>query len=235
MPKLVDNQLTTFRIHSRYPQWLLWPLVFLFLCLVLYAMERYLHWWTLTEVLPEITEVDSFGVVHQSTDYTCVPAAMTTLLRQQGVDADQRKVADLLGTTIFGTYPWCIPPAGEAFGFTVRAERLTFRDLASSPDPILIYNKFKGSLHVTYVPPGRLSDKLASVIFADAPGPFLPVMDPVDGLVIMDHTGYERYFGNDEPKDAYRFTRPDKPIATVDLDKFVLSGNVPGVMVGQNP
>ncbi|HYE79159.1 MAG TPA: hypothetical protein VEI97_14345 [bacterium] len=231
-PRLIDNRLTTFKIESRLPQWVVWPLVLGFLGLVLFAVEQYLHHYTITQVVPEITEVDHFGVVKQSTDFTCVPAALTTLLRHQGVAAEQREVTDRLGTTIFGTYPWMIPKVGRSYGFRITREKLGFHDLYRCEDPLLLYNHFNEGLHVSYVPPGRLPPDVATTVFAGLTAPLLPVMDPVDGLVLMDEVGFAGYFDSAEPKTVYRFVHPEREPRSLDLVKVFISGNSPLLKVG---
>lgn len=231
-PRLIDNRLTTFKIVSRYPQWMLWPLIALFLICVLAAVEQYLHYYTLTQVIPAETEVDANGVVKQSTDFTCVPASLTTLLRHQGIEADQREVTGHLGTTIFGTYPWMISRAGKRYGFQMSLERLDFEELYRSPDPLLLHNKFSEGLHVSYIPPGRLPAEIEANIFGGVISPLLPVMDPVDGLVLMDESGFAEYFDGAEPKSVYRFHREGIDPTQIDLVKVFQSGNSPLVKVG---
>ncbi|MCG3150996.1 MAG: hypothetical protein GEEBNDBF_00262 [bacterium] len=229
--KLVDNQLTTFRIESRHPQWRLWGMILVWLLLVMFGVERYLHWYTLTQVIPEYTEVDEFGVVHQSTDFTCVPAAFTTLLRQQGVEAEQRSVTAALGTTVFGTYPWMIPRVGRQFGYQVTQEKLDFAALCATEDPLLLHNHFTEGFHVSYVPPGRLSPDLARRLFGGKSGPFLPVMDPVDGLVLMDEAGFVDYFDSGGKKSVYRFRSTGQAPRPLNIDAVLLSGRIPLIKV----
>lgn len=229
--KIIDNELTTFKIESRHPQWRLWTMATCWLLLVMFGVERYLHWYTITQVVPSYTEVDEFGIVHQSTDFTCVPAAFTTLLRQQGVEAEQREVTDLLGTTVFGTWPIMIPRVGKHYGYRVTHERLTFEELAASEEPMLLHNHFTEGFHVSYIPPGRMSPKLAGTLFPNHPGPLLPVMDPIDGLVLLDKKGFGAYFDGGDAKEVYRFFATGQKPRPYALDQMMLSGNMPLIKV----
>lgn len=230
--RLVDNQLTTFRIESRHPQWRLWLLLTTWLLLVMAGVERYLHWYTLNAIIPAYTEVDAHGIVHQSTDFTCVPAALTTLLRQQGIKAEQREVTQRLGTTVFGTWPEMIPRAGRHYGFQVTRERLDFAALCAAEDPLLLHNRYAEGLHVNYIPPGRLTPQFAAVLFPGHPGPFLPVMDPVDGLVLLDQQGFAEYFHGGGAKTVFRFRHPGEEPQAFDLAAAFRKGKLPLLKLG---
>ena len=229
---LIDNQLQTFVIKGRLPQWVAWPLVLLFGLGVVLGVEQYLHYYTLTEVVPETTIVDNFGVVRQSTDFTCVPAAMTTLLIHQGDQVGQRDVTSRLGTTVFGTYPWRIAPAGRHFGYQVQKDRMTFQEILAAEDPMLIYNKFEEGLHVSYIPPGRLSKRLTETILEGRPGELLPVMDPTDGLILLDESGFAQYFDGAGEKVIYRFNPKIGEARSVDVEGMILEGNIPKLISG---
>ncbi|MEO7994214.1 MAG: hypothetical protein ABI743_07420 [bacterium] len=233
LPPLIDNKLQHFKVVTRLPQWIIWPAVMLLLLTVYFGAEQYFHWWTLTNVIPETTEVDSDGVVKQSTNFTCVPAAMTTMLLQQGIDVTQREVTDRLNTTIFGTYAWMIPVVGRHFGFEVTRESLDFDQMIASDDPLLLYNRFSEGLHVSYIPPGRLSPETIARLFAGHVASLLPLMDPVDGLVLVDAKGYVDYLDGGGPKTVFRFRHGTQPAQMLPLDQILSRGETPLLELGE--
>ncbi|NER01029.1 MAG: hypothetical protein F6K30_30790 [Cyanothece sp. SIO2G6] len=79
-------------------------LVTLFTCgvgvAVLTGIEQYL----LTPIYPSLSQhIDSQGIVRQTSDSSCAPAALATVLHQWQIDTSELEVAKLAGTSRIGT------------------------------------------------------------------------------------------------------------------------------------
>jgi len=60
--------------------------------------------------LDDNVTVDSDGVVLQTSNYTCGPAALATLLQRLGVNTAEDELAELAGTTEDQCGAFCKPP-----------------------------------------------------------------------------------------------------------------------------
>lgn len=61
-------------------------------------------WWMVSPGVPMLsaTRIDEDGLCRQSTGYTCVAASMVTMLRANGIDADEHEMAELAYTQVNG-------------------------------------------------------------------------------------------------------------------------------------
>ena len=91
--------------------------------------------------------VDSSGLVLQTTRYSCTPAAMATLLHSIGMETSEKEMARLsltrpfFGTTLLGTYRALKIKAGQ-YGLKVRIVRCDKQRLRSLRKPLLLWTKF---------------------------------------------------------------------------------------------
>lgn len=94
-----------------------------------------------------VTTIDNEGVCHQSTDYTCGPAAAVTALHRLGLPADEGKLALLAhSTAVTGTPPDVLAEAlkDRYAGEGIVVEYRVFKNVAELKNccPVLVIVKF---------------------------------------------------------------------------------------------
>jgi hypothetical protein len=84
---------------------------------------------------------DSDGVVHQSTDYSCGPASLATLLNYYNIVHSEREYAELAGTSLtLGTRLSGLRRAGHSLGFQTVELSPTFDQLDYIAWPSIIFH-----------------------------------------------------------------------------------------------
>jgi hypothetical protein len=159
-----------------------------------FALTRgYLRILAVDQVLLQGENWNKDGVLMQGNKYTCVPASVVMLLKDEKVTTDTLEITELGGTNTEGTECGDIPKIGEHFGFNVRQERLGFDKFMETGLPAIISFKWQGTLHAVYAKPDRQNG-------------WIVVKDPSVGLSTIDKKNMKEYFGTDEV-DCYLFVR----------------------------
>jgi ABC-type bacteriocin/lantibiotic exporter with double-glycine peptidase domain len=133
------------------------------------------------------------GILNQPTDYSCVPAAITMLLTEQGFSPTLYEIAEMSGTDTRGTSGSGIIKSGKNYGFDVIHRRLTFDEFMGIGLPGIIMFKHQGLKHAAYISVVREFN-------------LLRVKDSVQGLLHFERDGANEYFGG-EIWDCYLFKR----------------------------
>jgi len=92
--------------------------------------------------------VDSDGVVLQTRNYTCGPAALATLLQRLGVNTTEDELAELAGTTEDGTTMQGLVEAARARGMNAAGMRLSISELMEN---MIAYTISGGVGHYTVI------------------------------------------------------------------------------------
>ena len=92
--------------------------------------------------------VDSEGVVLQTRNYTCGPAALTTVLQRLGVNTTEDEIAGLAGTTEDGTTMQGLLEAARAMGVNATGMKLNISELREN---MITYTTNDGMEHYTVI------------------------------------------------------------------------------------
>lgn len=85
---------------------------------------------------------DFTDIVRQTTNFTCGPAALATLITLKGGSAEEMEVADLAGTTQEdGTTLLGLKKAAEQLGYKATVKKWSASRLSSASLPVLIHDK----------------------------------------------------------------------------------------------
>lgn len=102
-------------------------------------------WWMVSPGVPDLgpARYDANGVCLQSTEYTCVAASMVTLLRAQGVPANETEMARLAFTQVGGGATdsrtlWALQRKLQGTPLTPRYHRLDAPGLIAANKPCLV-------------------------------------------------------------------------------------------------
>ncbi|MEN4006209.1 MAG: C39 family peptidase [Methanobacteriaceae archaeon] len=76
-----------------------------------------------------IPQIDTSGIVMQSTDYSCGPAALATVLQNMGFNSTEGELKVLAGTDTSGTSMYGLARAAHAKGVSATGMRLSIDDL----------------------------------------------------------------------------------------------------------
>ncbi|MBM4241045.1 MAG: C39 family peptidase [Euryarchaeota archaeon] len=74
-------------------------------------------------------EINSTGIVMQTTNYTCGPAALVTVLNNMGINATEQELMNLAGTDENGTTMYGLAEAAKAKGLKAVGMKLSINDL----------------------------------------------------------------------------------------------------------
>jgi len=179
--KLIDNNLKSFYVNGRLPQWAIWSFAAVLFCLAWYIVAIWARHAALAELSKYTDTWDDAGILEQETNYTCVPASMVMLLKDQGIDTTTYDAAVATGTDIRGTGGSGIIRAGKQFGFTVEHVHIGFYEFKDRGLPGIVIFRSKGIRHAAYVLP--LTDV-----------GYIQVKDPVQGLLHFGKGGADEYF-----------------------------------------
>jgi predicted double-glycine peptidase len=129
------------------------------------------------------TTVDGEGICHQTTGFTCGPAAAVTVLRQLGIHGEEGEIAILAKSSFnAGTGADCLSEALEARylaeGVRCRFVRLARVSELQGHEPAMVAVKL-----------GMMVDHFVAVL-AVTPEAII-VGDPLSGKVTMDHASFE--------------------------------------------
>jgi hypothetical protein len=130
------------------------------------------------------TKVDSQGICHQTTDYTCAPAAAVTALRRLGLLAHEGEIAILSHTSpVAGTLPACLRNALENRygGEGLRCQYRRFDSIGQLKDAGLTLAVMKDAL---------LSDHCVAVL--EVLDQMVVIADPVMGRQLMSHEEFAK-------------------------------------------
>jgi len=89
-------------------------------------------------IIPEnitIPQKDTTGIVMQSTEYSCGPAALATVLQNMGFNVTEQELKVLAGTDETGTSMYGLAQAAQSKGLNVAGMRLSIDELR--PDMIV--------------------------------------------------------------------------------------------------
>jgi len=98
--------------------------------------------------LDDNVTVDSEGVVLQTRNYTCGPAALATLLQRLGVNTTEDELAKLAGTTEDGTTMQGLVEAARAKGVNATGMKLNISELREN---MIAYTINDGTGHYTVI------------------------------------------------------------------------------------
>jgi predicted double-glycine peptidase len=79
-----------------------------------------------------VPQIDTSGIVMQSTDYSCGPAALATVLQNMGINTTEEKLMILAGTDGNGTSMYGLARAAQAKGVSATGMRLSVDDLRTN-------------------------------------------------------------------------------------------------------
>ncbi|MEN4018170.1 MAG: cysteine peptidase family C39 domain-containing protein [Methanobacterium sp.] len=85
-----------------------------------------------------IPQTDTSGIVMQSTDYSCGPAALATVLQNIGINVTEQKLMVLSGTDKLGTNMYGLVRATQSKGLSATGMKLSVDDL--KPNNIVFCN-----------------------------------------------------------------------------------------------
>ncbi|MEN4017336.1 MAG: C39 family peptidase [Methanobacterium sp.] len=80
-------------------------------------------------VTATIPQIDTTGIVMQSTDFSCGPAALATVLQNMGINATEGELKVLAGTDTSGTTMHGLSEAAKAKGLSATGMKLSVNDL----------------------------------------------------------------------------------------------------------
>ncbi|MBC7118048.1 MAG: C39 family peptidase, partial [Methanobacteriaceae archaeon] len=92
--------------------------------------------------------MDAEGVVLQTRNYTCGPAALATLLRKLGINTTENELAALAGTTEEGTTMQGLLEAAKAKGVNMTGMKLNITELHEN---MIAYTMSDGVGHYTLI------------------------------------------------------------------------------------
>ncbi len=92
--------------------------------------------------------IDTTGVVMQSTNYNCGPAALATVLNNMGISATEQELATLAGTDESGTTTYGLAQAAKAKGLNAVGMRLSIGELKKNN---IVYVTIDGGPHYSVV------------------------------------------------------------------------------------
>jgi len=81
---------------------------------------------TTSDIIPDL---NTTGIVMQTTNYTCGPAALATVLNNMGINATEQELANLAGTDENGTTMYGLSEAVKAKGLNAIGMKLSIDDL----------------------------------------------------------------------------------------------------------
>jgi len=191
MQRLVVDKKGRFKKVFGLPAWVALLLALIVFGLFFGLTRGWLRFSAVNQVLLQNEQWNSDGVLMQGTRFTCVPASLVMLLRDQGIYTTTLDVMEIAGTNTEGTDCSQIPKVADAFGFRVRQERLGFDALMSTDLPAIATFTYEGEFHAVYARPDRRHG-------------WLVVKDPSVGLSTIDKNNMSEYFGVEE-LDCYLF------------------------------
>ena len=189
--KLIDNNLKSFQVTGRLPQWAIWLIAVALFGLTWLGVGVWARAAAMRDLATHTDHWDDSGILQQETNYTCVPASIVMLLKDAGIDSTTYEAATVAGTDIRGTDGGGIIQAGEHFGFDVIHERMDFDEFMARGLPAIVILKYNGIPHAAYVLP---IEEMGAV----------EVKDPIQGLLHFYKDGADEYFGM-ERWDVYLF------------------------------
>ncbi|MBM4240290.1 MAG: C39 family peptidase [Euryarchaeota archaeon] len=81
---------------------------------------------TTSDIIPDL---NTTGIVMQTTNYTCGPAALATVLNNMGINATEQELANLAGTDENGTTMYGLAEAAKTKGLNAVGMKLSVDDL----------------------------------------------------------------------------------------------------------
>ncbi|MEN4007360.1 MAG: C39 family peptidase [Methanobacteriaceae archaeon] len=99
-------------------------------------------------VTAAIPQIDTTGVVMQSTNYSCGPAALATVLQNIGVNSTEGDLKVLAGTDTSGTSMYGLVRAAKAKGLNATGIRLSIDDLRPN---MIVHVTIDGEGHYSVV------------------------------------------------------------------------------------
>lgn len=191
--KLIDNNLRSFYVKGKLPQWASWLIGIALFSLAWFAVSVWARHAALVDLAKYTDNWTPDGILQQETNYSCVPAALVMLLDDEGIDTTTLDVAGFAGTDIRGTSGGGVIKVGDRFGFDVIHQRMTFDKFLSQDLPAIIIFKYNGIRHAAYIT--RLTDLN-----------LIRVKDSIQGLLIFQKDEADDYF-EAENWDLYLFRR----------------------------
>jgi len=144
-------------------------------------------------------ERDFSNIVRQTTEYTCGPAALATLINLMGGKAEEMEIAKLSGTTEEkGTTMLGLKNASNKLGFKALGKKVSKEKVATMPTPFLAYTKNEeGNDHFVVVKknendtffisdPGQGNIEIESSDFIDDFGGSILVIEYTEKSQIID-------------------------------------------------
>jgi predicted double-glycine peptidase len=101
-----------------------------------------------SRIYKPITKTNTAGVVMQSTNYSCGPAALATVLNNLGINATEQELAILAGTDESGTTMYGLVQAAGAKGVNATGIRLSVNELKKND---IIALNINGIVHFSVI------------------------------------------------------------------------------------
>jgi len=191
--KLIDNNLRSFYVKGKLPQWAIWLFAAVLFCIAWYLVSVCARAAALAELKKHTDHWDDSGILNQETSYTCVPASMTMLMKDQGIDTTTYDMAVATGTDIRGTDGGGIVRGGREYGFEVEHIKLGFDEFMERDLPGIVIFSYKKIRHAAYILPMRDVG-------------YIQVKDSIQGLLHFEKDGANDYFESEE-WDVYLFKK----------------------------
>jgi hypothetical protein len=139
--------------------------------------------------IPKMDFIGPRGVIEQDTTYTCVPAALAMFFRDAGIETTQYEIAVIAGTNLSGTSDRGIRKVAERYGYALAINKLDFWEIYKYGKPLVLEERHRGVLHVSYIRPYRQLKVQA-----------LEILDPIDGYLLLTGEGFYEYYGEPNSK-----------------------------------
>lgn len=174
----------TFRLYENVPRWKV-----AIAAIVLFAVAWF-AWESISRVIalsyiPKIDVVDSDGVIPQASTFSCAPAALAMFFKDEGIETSQWEIAKIAGTNMSGTTDRGIRKAVVHFGYKATIKRMDYQDIRKYGKPLIIKDRFKETVHITYVKP--INNVMLRAV---------EILDPIDGYFRVREQGFYDFFGD---------------------------------------
>jgi hypothetical protein len=159
-----------------------WLLAIAVFAAIFFLTRAWLRMYAVDQTLLQADRWNKDGVLMQGTKYTCVPASLVMLLKEQGISTDTYEMTERSGTNTEGTECGNIPKIGEHYGFKVTQKKLNYDNFMSTNLPAIVTFTWHDMFHAAYA---RVDKEKGYIV----------VKDPSVGLSTLDKKNWRKYFG----------------------------------------
>ncbi len=178
------SKFTTFHLYEKVPRWKVALAAVALFLLAWFAWEGISRHIALNYI-PEVDVIDADGVIPQASTFSCAPSALAMFFRDAGIETSQYEIAKIAGTNMSGTTDRGMRKAVEHFGYESRIEYMDYHEIMKYGKPLIIKERFRDTVHVTYIRPFKKFDVRA-----------IEILDPTDGYYAVEDLGFYEFFGD---------------------------------------